>query len=351
MTPSRRPASSHILDDDARERAMTSTTNTRSRVPHRGATAFWTLGVPAAVVLGTLAWALSVRARLPEPVAVHWGPDGADAAGSFAELVALPLAVVAPPIAIGMWALASFLGQAALTRRIAAATSVWTATFVSGVTLATVAAQLDAPAWSAAGDLTTGVVVSLVVATALAALAARLSPGDVPQPTTAPPSADAARLALGDHEHATWVRSTHQAGLGWILGAVALVTLVLGLATRDVLLAAVLAVVLTLPLLAMTAWTVTVDERGLTVASRLGRPRLHVPLSEVESASTRDVRPLGEFGGWGMRTSVVTGATAVVLRAGTAIDVQRTGGRRFVATVDDAETGAALLNTLAARSR
>lgn len=52
-----------------------------------------------------------------------------------------------------------------------------------------------------------------------------------------------------------------------------------------------------------------------------------------------------------MRTSVVTGATGVVLRSGEAIEVQRTGGRRFVVTVDDAQTGAALLGTLVARSR
>jgi len=58
-----------------------------------------------------------------------------------------------------------------------------------------------------------------------------------------------------------------------------------------------------------------------------------------------------EFGGWGVRTSVATGATGVVLRSGEAIEIHRTGGRRFLVTVDDAATGAALLATLAERDR
>ena len=330
---------------------MSATTPTPTHVPHRGATVLWTLAVPAIITLGAAAWAFSVRARLPEPTAVHWGSAGPDAAGSFTELVVLPLAVVVPPLAIGMWALATFLGQSALTRRIATAVSVWTAAFISGITLTTVHVQLDVADWTAARDLTPGVVVSIVLASALAILAARFAPGDAPQPTTAPPPADAERIALGEHEHATWVRSTRQAGLWVLVTLLAAVVVVVGLATRNLALACLLAVVLALPVVGMTTWSVTVDQLGLTVTSRLGWPRLHVPLAEVESARAREVHPLGEFGGWGVRTSVVTGATSVVLRTGEGIDVQRTGGRRFVVTVDDAETGAALLNTLADRSR
>ena len=59
---------------------------------------------------------------------------------------------------------------------------------------------------------------------------------------------------------------------------------------------------------------------------------------------------MAEFGGWGYRVGR-GGRVGVVLRTGEALQVQRTGGRAFVVTVDDAATGAALLNTLAARSR
>jgi hypothetical protein len=40
-----------------------------------------------------------------------------------------------------------------------------------------------------------------------------------------------------------------------------------------------------------------------------------------------------------------------VVRAGEAILIHRTGGRQLLVTIDDATTGAALLNTLADRSR
>lgn len=329
---------------------MTSTTPTGTRVPHRGATAFWTLVVPALVTAATAVWAFSVRDRLPDPVAIHWGPTGPDGAGSFAELVVVPLAIIVPVMALGMWALGTFAGQAALTRRLAGAVSVWTAALVSGITLTTATVQLDVADWTLAGALEAGSVASLVVASGLAALAGWLTPGDAPRPTSAPLPAGAARLDLGEHENATWVRTTHQAGL-WplaiLLGTVVVVT---GLATRNLIFPAVLGAILTLPLVGMTMWTVTVDRRGLTVASRLGWPRQSVPLEEIEAASTREVSPLKEFGGWGIRTAL-DGATGVVLRTGEGIDVQRTGGRRFVVTVDDAATGAALLNTLASRTR
>jgi hypothetical protein len=67
-------------------------------------------------------------------------------------------------------------------------------------------------------------------------------------------------------------------------------------------------------------------------------------------AETRQISPFGDFGGWGLRTAL-DGTVGVVVRGGSAIAVERTGGRRFVATVDDASTGAALLNTYAERAR
>jgi len=330
---------------------MTTTTTARPRPPHRLMTSLWSLAVPAALAGATALWARTERARLPEPLAVHWGTEGPDRAGTFTELVTLPLAVVAPLFTLAMWALAFFLGHAALTRRIAAASSVWCAAMVSGVTATTIAVQLDAPDWTAAGDLALGSLLSAVGATALAALAAWLSPGDAPQPTSEPLPAGTARLELGEHELASWVRPVQQAGLGWLTALIVALCTVLGLATRSWAAALVLAVTLSIPLLGLTAWTVTVDRRGLTVASRLGRPRLLVPLEEIERVGVREVNPVREFGGWGVRTSVTTGSTGVVLRSGEAIEIHRTGGRRFLVTVDDAERGAALLATLAERGR
>jgi hypothetical protein len=47
----------------------------------------------------------------------------------------------------------------------------------------------------------------------------------------------------------------------------------------------------------------------------------------------------------------VGGGVGYVVRTGEGIEVERTSGRRFVVTVDDAATGAALLTTLADRAR
>ncbi len=330
---------------------MTIQTAPRQRAPHRLATALWTLAVPLAVAGAAAAQVLAWRDRLPDPVAVHWGPDGADGFGSVTVLLALPLGVIVPAFALGMWALGTFLGHTALTRRLAAATSVWNGVFLSGVTLTTAWVQLDLPDAARAGDVATGMLVSLAVASGLAFVAGRLTPGDRPQPSSTPVPADAVRLPLGTHERASWAGTASQAGT-WLLVATVLASVALvGWATREWVFTAAFVALLGLPVLAFTQWTVTVDHRGLTAVARLGWPRQHVPLDEVESAGVRAVRPFGEFGGWGLRTSVKDGATGVVLRSGPAIEVHRTGGRRFVVTVDDAETGAALLNALAARSR
>ena len=60
---------------------------------------------------------------------------------------------------------------------------------------------------------------------------------------------------------------------------------------------------------------------------------------------------MGDFGGWGWRTGLGGDRTGVVLRTGEALKVERTGGRLFFITTDDAAGAAALLNTLADRAR
>ena len=97
-------------------------------------------------------------------------------------------------------------------------------------------------------------------------------------------------------------------------------------------------------------WDVRVDRDGITATCVLGWPRHHVPASEVIRADVTQVDPFPEFGGWGLRL-LPNGTVGVVVRAGEAIEVERTGGRRFVVTVDDALTGARLLNAAADRAR
>jgi hypothetical protein len=97
-------------------------------------------------------------------------------------------------------------------------------------------------------------------------------------------------------------------------------------------------------------WIVRVDSSGLTIRSTLGWPRVRVPLDEVVRADVIEVRPLRDYGGWGLRVGS-RGRVGVILRSGEALLVQRTGGRSVAVTVDGAATAAGVLNTLADHAR
>jgi hypothetical protein len=131
--------------------------------------------------------------------------------------------------------------------------------------------------------------------------------------------------------------------------AVVVAVAIVGLLSRAWIFALVLGLAIGLTLVVFLHWTVVVGEVGLTVRSALSRPRFVIPLNEVEMAEVVQVRPLPEFGGWGIRGGK-GGRVGVIIRKGPALQVHRSGGRIFLVTVDDAETGAALLNTLAARA-
>lgn len=120
--------------------------------------------------------------------------------------------------------------------------------------------------------------------------------------------------------------------------------------SREWAVVVILVFVFALLVIMLARWTVTVDRTRLTARPLIRRPRIQVPLSEILGAEVVTVRRIAEFGGWGLRTGA-TGRTGVILRSGPALQVTRTGGRTFVVTVDDAQTGAAILNTLAARTR
>jgi hypothetical protein len=103
---------------------------------------------------------------------------------------------------------------------------------------------------------------------------------------------------------------------------------------------------LTLVALALMQVEARVDDEGLRV--RLGViPVRRIPLEKISSARGIDLEPT-EWGGWGWRA--VGNGSAIVLRRGAALEVSFRNGRRFAVTVDDAGTGAALINGLLARS-
>lgn len=316
-------------------------------VPHRLASTVLTLAVPAALLLTATTVALGWRDRLPDPVASHFGPDGVDGTSSLAGMLALLPALGVPFTALS-WAIAFFAGHAALTRRFAAGLAVWVAGFAGTLTLALLAAQLDVADAHDARDIGGGLVLAFTLPLGLAALAAWVTPPDSAQPSTTPVPASAPRLPLPDGELATWVRRIEWVHPGVVVGICAAFAVIMGVTTRTWWFAAVLFAFLAVVVGGLSSWTVTVDQRGLVARALLPRPRVVVPLAEVEHAEVVHVSPVREFGGWGLRMGL-DGRVGVVLRGGEALEVARTGGRRVVVTVDDAATGAALLNTLAAR--
>ncbi|MDM7832633.1 DUF1648 domain-containing protein [Cellulomonas edaphi] len=320
----------------------------RTHAPHRVATTLLTLVVPLVLLGAATLLAASWADELPDPVAVHWGAEGPDGFGSLASAI-LPAVVAGVVIAVGAWALAFFAGHASSTRRIAAGSSVGMAGFLAVIVLGPLEAQRGLADPTTAPGIATPLAVAIVAGLALGTLAAALTPADADQPAASAVDPSAPRLALAATERAVWRRDVFSRATLTVGVAVVLVVLGLSVVTRMWALGLVAAVLAAL-LLSMVALDATVDERGLVARGILGWPTVRVPLDEVVAARVTSVHPLKEFGGWGYRVGR-GGRTGIVLRTGEALEVERTGGRVVVVTVDDAATGAALLNTLADRAR
>ncbi len=324
-------------------------TTPRPTPPHRLATTLTALVLPLAVAGTAVAVGASWAPRLPDPVATHWGPSGApDGFGTLTEMLLLP-ALVVPLLAVGMWALGFYAGRDTSTRRLAAASSTFLAVMMSGLTIGSLAGQLDLRDAAAGPGIGTTLGISVTAGVLAAVVVALLTPRTAPQPATALPDPGAPRTDLAPTERAAWTR-TVTSPTGSAIGAAAtLTTAVLALALRTPAML-VVPVLLALLLAATLVLRVSVDGRGLVARSPVGWPSMRVPLDEVVAARVGTVDPLREFGGWGYRVGK-GGRVGFVLRRGEAVEVERTGGRVNVVTVDDAATAAALLNTLAERAR
>ncbi|SDS68573.1 Protein of unknown function [Paraoerskovia marina] len=312
--------------------------------------------VPVAVatgVLGLLALGICAAVSftwiddLPEQVAVHWGPEGADRFASPTSAILGPLALGAV-LTLGFAVMTALVGQSSSTRRISGGLTVGMPVFMGVLTVSTIWAQqaVDEPSTSDISQLAMGAVGAGLLTGVLVAVAL---PGDEARPATAEVAADAPRLTLPDDTRAVWVQHA-QGGPGLTVGLVAAASIIVLAILTELWFMLLLALVLGLALVAMMAWVVRVDASGLHVRSVAGFPRTHVPADEVERAGVVEVAPMREFGGWGWRVGR-GGRVGVVVRNGEGLLVERSGGRSIVVTVDDAATGAALLNTMSDRAR
>ena len=328
----------------------------RLRSAYRGA--LWVgllipLLITAAAVTTTLIW----LPRLPDPAATHWsggdGPDGFGPGWTFPLIGAL-LGIVIPG---SLWAFARFGARGASRPRWSAmqrglvAFGLGATVSMQGLLLTCVGVQLDVPDARDAPGVDAQVALSFiawVVATVLGWFAqpkVRLERDSEPA---------AAPLELGAEERAVWVRDARGSGvfiavmIGTLLlmSAAAVWTWTLGSEVWWV--NALLAVFVAAAGLTCCAFRVRADARGLEVRAVVGWPVFRVPADDIESVTATRIAPLADFGGWGLRWA--PGRVGVVLSAGEGIMVRRRDGGVFAVTVDDADTGAALLAAAAARS-
>ncbi|QTE30310.1 hypothetical protein [Pengzhenrongella sicca] len=323
-------------------------TRTRTRGRALTLTLILTAGLPLVLLLaaGALIWSWS--GQLPSPVAAHWGPDGVDRTSE--SLTGLFVGGLGAPAALSLLLSGAAVlgGPPAGTRRMAAATSVWLAAFVGGL--------LAVLVWSQRGlvDAHDGQVpiggLALVAAgsIALALAAAVLTPADPAQPPAPPIPADARRAVVRADERVVWTGSVRSVATDELAVAWAVLTILATLVSAQPAVLALLGIPVLLVLLGR--WRVTVDRTGLWARGMLGVPRTGIALDEVVRADVTTVRPLRDFGGFGVRSDL-HGRYGLVLRKGEAIAVQRPGGGVFVVTVDGAGEGVALLNALAERGR
>lgn len=299
---------------------------------------------PGVALLAVIVPTLLLAGRLPDPIASHWSISGeADGSSSLAVLTGGVAAAVA--VAWGL------LGRQARVRgalRLTIAPWIWAAvTFAAGLQLTTLLANLDTVSWRDAELQPWAILPAFAVAAAAGSAAHLLERSRPVAPATSPP--ERATIGLHPGERAVW--SARVRG-GWALFAAAalgtgfLVAAWLGGQWWLVLPGAVAA----LSVATVSEIVATVDERGLTIAyGPLGWPSQTVPLSEIATAEAIDIDPW-RVGGWGIRkVPRRAGATAIVIRAGEGIRVQRRDGRDLLVTVPDAGGAAGLLNDLSGR--
>jgi hypothetical protein len=315
---------------------------TRSRIAR-----WWPAGAAAGVtaVLAGLPWAL--RDRLPDRPATHWSgggtPDGS-----------LPL-WAACLLPAGVWLL-TVLATSVRPRRSEPAARSWrvmtlapTGAVLVGAQVSVVRANLDHTDWHQARQPVLGVVLIGALAAVAAVAAWRFAPRPAAVPAAAP------TLEVPEGERLVWFSRTANpwllllAAVAGLVAVVALVALAVGLADPAGLWPVCAgAAVVALAGAMFSSVQAKVSEAGLEVSfGPLGWPVRRWPPAAIETARAERRLP-SQVGGWGYRISGL--GTTVMLRAGDCLVIRPRGRRAdFAVSVDDAERGAALLNTLRTR--
>ncbi|MGW7099876.1 hypothetical protein [Streptomyces sp. NPDC054838] len=153
--------------------------------------------------------------------------------------------------------------------------------------------------------------------------------------------AHAEQILWRSHASNRWMQAT-----ALVLGLIAVGFAAAGLAGSVVMVWVPIVVLLlsSLLLLVFASVTVRVTGRALEVAyGPVGRPVRRWSPAEIDAPARVEERRPSQVGGWGYRVSRL--GTTVMVRGGPCL-VIRSHGRDFAVSIDDAQRGAALLNSL-----
>lgn len=274
--------------------------------------------------------------NLPDPVAVHWGTGGTpDGAWSKSATLLLPFAV----IAIGLFTTSLFRIEGRPTAEAVAMVGLMGGL---SVTLMTILVTLNwgVPSWEQAGAFSWWQLVLVIAGAGVGALLGyRIGVRWYPPPAISDvPVGPTIEVAEG--EKVSWMGTCSVVWPILLVGGLGVVFIFMPGWWK---LLAVLFVVLAFM---FGRVYVVVSENGLQVRLGGGVPAKRISLAEIRNAQAIDLEP-AQWAGWGYR--VVPVGSALVLRRGDAIQVNLKSDRKFAVTVDDAASGAALLNGLIAR--
>lgn len=317
------------------------------------------LALPAVLVLVAVCVQLAVRPSLPEPIAIHWGAAGKpDGFGPFWVAPTMTAVLgVGLPLLFAVPASGSLRrGDGGTIPRVLGAAALAESAFICALLTGTVLMQVGLSDARDAPGVTAPLLVSVAAAAPAAVAGWFLQPRPIRRIVAS--ERETPPLRLSTTERVVWLRSVRMERSGVIvLAAVfALLVFMIVLLSSSPETAGGVGILLGVTVLmagvtaSMSVFRVRIDEAGLAVDSAVGWPRVRIPLDDIRRAeAVPHVSPMGEFGGWGMRWAL-GGGSGVVLRSGPAIRVQRRSGKVFTVTVDDAETGAALLQALVERA-
>ncbi|HEY8980730.1 MAG TPA: DUF1648 domain-containing protein [Streptomyces sp.] len=299
-----------------------------------------------AVLALLVAMPLAARGRLPDRVATHWNGSG-KADGS------MPLwgAVAFPSL---LWVVLA-AGMLLVARRAGAGSGAggWVLAGLSTLALGLVGGQatvvranLDVTDWhdaGASGVWIVGVAVLALTAGALVWLSRRTGP-ELPDADGGP------LMEIPEGQRVAWFSRLSSPALQAVAAVIGFAALAVGAASLGGITGPQPGIPLTIGLglaallcLAFASVQVRVGEQGLRVSfGPLGWPARRWSVADIESARVEQRTP-AQAGGWGYRINGL--GTTVMLRAGACL-VVRSRGRDFAVSVDDAERGAALLNSL-----